>query len=108
MNATIVYEITVEHQNIAQVMSRFEAIDLSDDIEGIRPPVSVCSDITTNEGGGVLKRTVKLLYSAQFEAAYPDYLTKKRAVTGVGRNILNAQLPASVKVAESYEDDNCP
>lgn len=108
MNATIVYQVTVQHQNVAKVMAVFEAIDLSDDIEAIRPPVSVCSDVTVDEGGGVLKRTVKLQYSAEFEAAYPDYLTKKRAVTRVGRNILNAQLPADVKVVESYEDDNCP
>lgn len=108
MNATFVYEIIVEHQNVAEVMNRFSAIDLSDDIEAIRPPVSVCLDETVDTGGGVLQRTVKLQYSAEFEAAYPDYLTKKRAVTRVGRNILNAQLPASVKVVESYEDDNCP
>jgi hypothetical protein len=92
MNATFEFKFTVEHHQVARAAARVEKIDLMPDVQGIVPPVSKCSDVTTIVGNEIT-RTVKLLYSPEFEQAYPTENDKVRELSNFGYKLLSAQVP---------------
>jgi len=108
MNASLTYVVEVLYQDIDKVATVMENIDISPDVEGIQPPISICEDITAINGR-FIERTVKYLYSAEFEDAYPTVDLKEAALKGVGKNIIANKLPARVDViAAQYELNDCP
>jgi hypothetical protein len=109
MNAHIVYRIQTSYVPSAHAVAAIQAVSIQDDLDVIRPPVTVCEDVTTDEGLGNYSRSIKLAYSPDFEAAYPTASAKAAVLRNIGKNILAAQIPARVIVhVFDVEANNCP
>ena len=111
MNARLVFDLTVSYQDPSVILPQYAAISLAGEVEGVRPPVTVCSDSAVDLGGGLLRRTVKLAYSADFIAAYPTLSDKMGVLAGFGTGVLNARLPGRVvfnSALSDYEAVDCP
>jgi hypothetical protein len=117
MNARIVFKTQVKHTLVAPVLARFSTIPFAPDFAGWQacygPPISVCDDSTVEDppGSGILKRTLKILYSPEFEAAFPTADIKRHQLRQFGLGILSANLPGTVEVdevASDYEANDCP
>ena len=111
MNARLVFDLQVNFQSTATAAVTFGAISLAQEAQGVRPDVTICDDVVTDLGGGTLRRTVKLLYSADFIATYPTLAEKRSVLAGFGINVLNALLPGRVvfdQFASDYEANDCP
>jgi hypothetical protein len=117
MNARIVYQI-VDRFNTAVALAKFAAIDLTPDLVGWNdatygPPISICDDATAEDppGSGIIKRTVKILYSPEFEQTFPTWQDKKTHLGSFGLQILRTQLPGHVEIVAAevdYEANDCP
>ena len=111
MNARLVFNLQVKYQDPAVVILKYSTISLSDDVQAIQPSVSICQDTTADLGGGLLARTVRLLYSADFLAAYPTLALKQAALRGFGIGLLNSRLPGRIQLdtaSSDYEAADCP
>ena len=97
MNASFLFNFTVEHHDVNRAKDRIEKIKLDADVQAIQPPVSVCEDITT-VNGTVVTRSVKLLYSAEFEQFYPTENDKIRVLQLFGFELLKTQVPYRLPV----------
>jgi hypothetical protein len=117
MNARIVF-LNVNKFNTAVALAKFAAIDLTPDLVGWNdatygPLISICEDTTVEDpvGSGNIKRTVKILYSPEFEQTFPTWQDKKDNLSHFGIQILRTQLPGDVEIVAAetdYEANDCP
>jgi hypothetical protein len=121
MNARMVFETQVRYIDAGPVLLRFAAIDLEPDIIAFSIGakrdqttwLTICEDTAAENppGSGILQRTVKILYSADFVSTFPEDDDRRQALKKFGLQILRKQLPGDVNLnldLTAYSANDCP
>lgn len=95
--AQLVYDVENVYLQDATAKLKIEAVSFTDEISGIFPPVYFCDDRTVIVSPGLLRRTLYLVYTPDFSAAFPTTDERIAALTSRFENVLAAGLPARVK-----------